>query len=118
MLGVPCVHTGVVNQVANVKIVHTSKGDIMKKTANKDTGKLLHELRVLVGGMNLAVYEIKIRNAGYAVAYADMIENMWDRIGPLRINKYYPTLRKAVLGELKQMSQEMKRVAKELREEE
>jgi hypothetical protein len=52
------------------------------------------------------VYEVKLRRAGYAVAYAGPAPTGAVEI-PLRINKYYDTLRKALEGELAAMGKEL-----------
>jgi hypothetical protein len=75
------------------------------KTKDKDTSTLLKELRLLMGHKGLAVYDIHVRKAGYGISYANPVEIDFKTGSPFAVDAtvytYYPTLRKAVIGELK-----------------
>ena len=81
----------------------------MIKTKGVDTSALLNKLRVLVGKQNLSVYSINIRRAGYGILYAgDANPEVPREVGSvvtMTVYTYYPTLRKAVIGELIAMSE-------------
>jgi len=75
------------------------------KTKSKDTSMLLKELRLLVGHRGLAVYDIYVRRAGYGISYAKPVEIDSKAGSPFSVDatvyRYYPTLRQAVIGELR-----------------
>ena len=80
----------------------------MIKTKGVDTSTLLNKLRILVGKQNLSVYSINIRRAGYGILYAGDANPEAREVGSvvtMTVYKYYPTLRKAVIGELLAMSE-------------
>jgi len=76
------------------------------KTKGRDTSALLWELRLIVGRKNLAVYNIYVRRAGYGISYAkaadvDTKSDCEMFTHGSTVYHYYPTLRRAVVGEIK-----------------
>lgn len=77
--------------------------EIVSKKAYVDTSELMEKLREMVGKKGLAVYNIHVCRAGYGISYANGDRESVG--GVLRVKTvvyhYHPTLRKAVLAEMR-----------------
>ena len=73
-----------------------------KVVKEKDTEDLLTELMLLAGDRDMAVYDIHIRKAGFGIGYALYA----GAGGDIRraVFQYYPSLRRAVIGEIERMN--------------